>query len=60
MLWSIFVILLILWGLGLATSVIVGGFIHLLLALALVSLLIHVIGGGRPTMQGERYDSLDR
>jgi len=47
MLWSIFVILLILWGLGLATSFTLGGFIHILLVLAVVSLLIQLIGGGR-------------
>jgi len=50
MLWTIFVILLVLWALGLATSVTLGGFIHLLLVLAVVSLLIQLIGGSRPTV----------
>jgi Family of unknown function (DUF5670) len=47
MLWTIFVILLILWLLGVVTSYTVGGFIHILLVLALVVLLINIIGGRR-------------
>jgi len=47
MLWTIFVILLVLWALGLATSYTVGGFIHLLLLLAVVVVLIRVIQGRR-------------
>jgi hypothetical protein len=47
MLWTIFVILLVLWALGLVTSYTVGGFIHLLLVLAIVVLLIRVIQGRR-------------
>ena len=47
MLWTIFVILLVLWLLGVVTSYTVGGFIHLLLVLALVVLLINIIGGRR-------------
>ncbi len=47
MLWTIFVILLVLWVLGLATSYTLGGFIHILLVLAIVSLLIQVIQGRR-------------
>ena len=47
MLWTIFVILLVLWALGLATSYTVGGFIHLLLLLAIVVVLIRVIQGRR-------------
>jgi hypothetical protein len=47
MLWTIFVILLILWLLGVVTSYTVGGFIHLLLVLALVVLLIEIISGRR-------------
>lgn len=43
MLWTIFVILLILWLLGMVTSYTVGGLIHLLLVLALVILLIEII-----------------
>jgi hypothetical protein len=47
MLWTIFVILLILWLLGMVSSYTVGGFIHLLLLLALVVLLINIISGRR-------------
>ena len=48
MLWTIFVILLIMWLLGMVTSYTIGGFIHILLILAIVSLLIQVIPGRRP------------
>lgn len=47
MLWTIFLILLVMWALGMVTSYTMGGFIHILLLLALVSLLIQVIGGRR-------------
>ena len=47
MLWTIFVILLVLWLLGVVSGVTVGNFIHLLLVLALVVLLINIIGGRR-------------
>jgi len=47
MLWTIFVILLVLWLLGLVTSTMMGGFIHLLLVLAIVVVLIRVIQGRR-------------
>ena len=47
MLWTIFVILLILWLLGLVSSYTLGGFIHILLVLALVVLLINIISGRR-------------
>jgi len=47
MLWAIFVILLILWLLGMVSSYTIGGFIHLLLVLALVVLLINIITGRR-------------
>jgi hypothetical protein len=47
MLWTIFVILLVLWLLGLVTSTTMGGFIHLLLVLAIVVVLIRVIQGRR-------------
>jgi Family of unknown function (DUF5670) len=50
MLWTIFVILLILWLLGVVTSYTVGGFIHVLLVIALVVLLINIIGGRRPVV----------
>jgi len=47
MLWAIFVILLLLWALGMASSYTIGGFIHLLFVLALVVLLINIITGRR-------------
>jgi Family of unknown function (DUF5670) len=48
MLWTIFVILLVLWLLGLVSSYTLGGFIHLLLVLAIVVLIIQLISGRRP------------
>jgi hypothetical protein len=45
MLWTIFVILLVLWLLGLVTSYTLGGFIHILLILAIVVVLLRVIQG---------------
>jgi hypothetical protein len=47
MLWTIFVILLVLWLLGLVTSYTMGGFIHVLLVVAVAVLLIQVITGRR-------------
>ena len=47
MLWTIFVILLILWLLGMVSSYTIGGFIHLLLLIALVVLIIKIINGRR-------------
>jgi Family of unknown function (DUF5670) len=47
MLWTIFVILLVLWLVGMVSSYTLGGFIHLLLVLALVMLLINIISGRR-------------
>jgi hypothetical protein len=48
MLWTIFVILLVLWALGLVSSYTLGGYIHLLLVIAIVIVLIRVIQGRRP------------
>ena len=48
MLWTIFVILLVLWLLGLVTSYTMGGFIHLLLIVAVVVVLIRIIQGRQP------------
>src|SRR5262249_41272356 len=48
MLWTIFVILLILWLLGMVSGATLGGFIHLLLILAIVVVLIRVIQGRNP------------
>jgi hypothetical protein len=47
MLWAIFVILLILWGLGLMTGYTLGGVIHVLLVIAIIVVLIQVIQGRR-------------
>ena len=48
MLWTIFVILFILWLLGMVTSNTMGGFIHILLVVAIVVVLIRVIQGRNP------------
>jgi hypothetical protein len=47
MLWTIFVILLVLWLLGLVSGYALGGFIHVLLVIAVVILIINLIGGRR-------------
>ena len=47
MLWTIFVVLLVLWALGLVTAYTMGGLIHVLLVVALVVLVIQVIQGRR-------------
>jgi multisubunit Na+/H+ antiporter MnhE subunit len=47
MLWTIFVILLIMWLLGMVSSYTIGGFIHILLVIAIVVLLIRIIQGDR-------------
>ena len=47
MLWTLFVILLILWLLGLVTSYTLGGFIHILLIFAIAVALIQIISGRR-------------
>lgn len=48
MLWTIAVVLIILWALGLVTSYTMSGFIHILLVLAIVVILIRIIQGRRP------------
>jgi len=48
MLYTIAVVLLILWVLGLVTSYTLGGFIHILLVIAIVVVLLRVISGRRP------------
>jgi hypothetical protein len=45
MLWTLAVVLLVLWALGLVTSYTMGGFIHILLVVALVVVLVNFIGG---------------
>jgi hypothetical protein len=47
MLWTIFVILLVLWLLGVVSGYALGGFIHLLLVLAVVALIFQLISGRR-------------
>ena len=48
MLWTIFVILLVLWLLGLVSAYTLGGFIHLLLIIAVVVLVIQLLQGRTP------------
>ncbi len=50
MLWTIFVILLVLWLLGLVSSYTLGGFIHILLVVAVIVLLIQLFSGRRPAL----------
>jgi hypothetical protein len=50
LLWTVAIILLVLWLLGLVTSYTLGGFIHILLVLAIVVVLIRVIQGRRPVL----------
>ena len=50
MLWTIAVILLLLWAVGLVSSYTLGGFIHVLLLLAIIVLLIRVIQGRSPVL----------
>lgn len=47
MLWTIFVILLVLWLLGMVSSYTLGGFIHILLVLAIVALVYQLVAGRR-------------
>jgi len=48
MLWTIAVLLLVLWVIGLVTAYTLGGFIHILLGIAVVVVLIRVIQGRKP------------
>jgi hypothetical protein len=47
MLWTIAVILLVLWALGMVSSYTIGGFIHLLLVVAVIMILVNLISGRR-------------
>ena len=47
MLWTIAVVLLILWALGLVTGTTMSGFIHVLLVIAIVAVLVRIISGRR-------------
>jgi hypothetical protein len=49
-LWTIFVVLLVLWLLGMVSSYTLGGFIHILLLIALAVVLIRLIQGRRPVV----------
>ncbi|MFZ2630094.1 MAG: lmo0937 family membrane protein [Desulfosalsimonadaceae bacterium] len=49
MLWTIAVILVILWLLGFVSSYTMGGFIHILLVIAVIVVLLNVIGGRKAT-----------
>jgi hypothetical protein len=48
MLWTLFVILFILWLLGMVSSYTLGGFIHILLVLAVVALIVQLVTGRQP------------
>lgn len=48
MLWTIFIVLMVLWALGMVTAYTMGGFIHILLVVAIVVVLIRVIQGRNP------------
>ena len=48
MLYTIAVVLIILWLLGLVTSYTIGGFIHVLLVVAIIMILVNVISGRKP------------
>ena len=50
MLWTVAVLLLILWLLGMISSYTLGGFIHILLVLAIVAVLIRIIQGRSPVL----------
>jgi len=48
MLWTVFVVLLVLWLLGVVSSYTLNGFIHILLVVAIAVVLIRIIQGRRP------------
>jgi len=48
MLWTIAVLLILLWAVGMVSSYTVGGFIHILLILAVIAVAIRLIQGRRP------------
>lgn len=47
MLWTISIVLIVLWALGLVSSYTMGGYIHILLLLAIISVLVNIIQGRR-------------
>jgi hypothetical protein len=48
MLWTIAILLLVLWAAGMVSSYTLGGFIHLLLVVAVIAVVIRIIQGRRP------------
>lgn len=50
MLWTLFIVLLVLWLLGVVSSYTLGGFIHILLVLAVIALIFQLISGRRTTV----------
>jgi hypothetical protein len=52
MLWTIAVILIVLWLLGMVSSYTLGGFIHILLVLAIIVVLVRLIQGRNPIYPG--------
>ncbi|HLW83944.1 MAG TPA: lmo0937 family membrane protein [Candidatus Sulfotelmatobacter sp.] len=50
MLWTIFIMLLILWVLGIVSSYTLGGYIHLLLVVALVVFVVNLLTGRKPAL----------
>ncbi len=50
MLWTIAIILLVMWLLGMITSYTLSGFIHILLVLAIIAVLVRIIQGRRPVI----------
>jgi hypothetical protein len=51
MLYTIAVVLILLWLLGMVSSYTIGGFIHFLLVIAIISVLLRVIGGRKPVLR---------
>jgi hypothetical protein len=47
MLWTLALVLLVLWGLGLISGYTIGGFIHILIVIAVVAVLVRIITGRR-------------
>lgn len=47
MLWTVFVVLLVLWFVGVVSSYTLGGFIHLLLVIALIAVVLQLVSGRR-------------
>jgi Family of unknown function (DUF5670) len=50
MLWTIAIVLLVLWALGLVSAYTMGGFIHVLLVAAIIIVLVNLIGGRRASV----------